>query len=538
MLRQLNIKDFILMEEAQLSFGSGFHVFSGETGSGKSAVLHALRLVGGERADVSIVRHGAAKGSVEAVFDLSKAAEAIELLQDSGIDLDDSFELVIRREVHVNGKSKAWINHQIAHLSLLKRVSSFLMQIVEQNASRRLQSTQDHLHIVDTHGDLTTLAESYTKGWEQLQATQKQLVALKENEGERLRLIEVCKMELAEIEEAAITAEEEDIIFAEYSLLANAAQRSALCSDLLNNLQEGGPAIIPRLHRMAHKLEELQTLDPSIKARMSSLSPALLELQELSYELQRYSSQIDSDAKKLASLDGRLALISKLKKKYGGSCAAIVSYGIKAKKRVVELEQSDNAIELLEKEVETQKKNVFDKAAYLTAERSAAALSFAGSMEKELHELNMPQAQFFAAIIPNSCNRHGNESIEFFLQSNVGEKKTSLCTGASGGEIARVLLALHVLLAGKDKTPTLFFDEIDANIGGLTATKIAKKLIKIAKNHQVICVTHFRQVAEPAEHHLTVVKKEIEGRTVSVIEMLSVEKRDKELIRMSGISSE
>lgn len=537
MLKQLRIENFILMERVEISFEKGFHVFSGETGAGKSALLHALRLIGGERADATIVRHGASKGHVEAVFDLSALPEASELLRAAGIELDgdESEELLIRREVSSSGKSRAWINHQLAQCSLLKQLGTMLLQIVGQHASRRLQAASDHRTLLDTYGGLTADVATFCSAWELLHSLEQQLAALHASEGERLRMIEICRMEITEIDEARVSADEEDKLFLEYSLLAKAEERSTLTRELLHPLQEGQQAMLPRLHRLFSPLDQLQQIDPALHDTAAAFRTALLDLQEVCYELQRYSNRIDNNPDRLADLNSRLTLLNRLKKKYGGTCEAIISYGELTRNKLEQLEQTDVAIDHLEQQVAAQRHQLEALATQLTGQRRDVASSLASRMQEQLRDLNMPEAEFHILHELQPRCRSGNDAIEFFLQPNVGERKISLCDGASGGEVARVLLALHVLLAGKERTPTLIFDEIDANIGGRTATKIAEKLLHIAGAHQVVCITHFPQVAQSAQHHHCVVKQEREGRTISAVELLHpLAKRKKELARMSG----
>jgi DNA repair protein RecN (Recombination protein N) len=530
MLKQLHIENFILIEEAQISFESGFSVFSGETGSGKSAILHALRQVMGEKADSALVRHGATKGVVEAIFDLSCQPKIKELLSSSGIDLEEGSELLIRREITAQGKSRSWINHQLAQVSLLKQLGSYLIQIVGQNSSSILLSAQEHRALLDRYGEIEGSLSLFKSHWEGLQKLEKELTALKISEGERMRLLEIGKMELSEIEEAAIKTHEEEELFLEHNLLIHAEERRALSDELLTAMQTS----LPRLSKMAIAAEKLDALDSSHSPFAAGVKNAFVELQELSYELQRYSGGIDANPQKLDALDERLRLFSRLKKKYGGTPEAVLDYAQKTLEKIAQLENADLAIEELEKKV-SEEKLLTDRAAMeISSLRHEAAQKLSEQIEKEFAALNMPQAKLCIAITAQMRGNCGDDYIEFFLLPNIGERKSSLCDGASGGERSRVLLSLYVLLAGKNSIPTLIFDEIDANIGGLTAATIGEKLLFLAENHQIICITHFPQVAEQAEHHMSVVKKEMSGRTFSSVERLDIAKRCHELSRMRG----
>ncbi len=534
MLKQLNISNIILVDKAEILFQEGFNVLSGETGSGKSAIMEAINCLIGARADMTIIRRDADKGSIEASFDIDKLPKIKEILKNSGILHEDGNELLIKRELSAAGKSRAFINNQMAQLSLVKQIGELLFLIVGQHANQRLLNTEQHRAILDNFGGLENDVEAFSKSWAEELALKKELEGLQSGEAFRLRTIETLQKEIQELDQAKIEEGEEEVLFAEYSLLTNSEELGKLSQEISETLCGEDLSVIPLLKKIERSLEKISELDPSQKETYESFCEAKLELLEIGQTFLNYHARIEYNPKRLEQIDDRLSLINKMKKKYGPTLAEVKAYHEKIRKNLHDLANSDERIEVLKLQVEEIGSSNEKAAKKLSEKRKKCSKDFVKAVEGELHALNMPKSQFFVEISPQKRGHHGDDHVEFLLMPNVGEKKISIKDCASGGELSRLMLAIQTLLAGKERTPTLIFDEIDANIGGETANVIGEKLKQIGMMHQVLCITHFAQVAKCASHHLQIAKMEKEGRTLTLISSLDKASRNAELNRMRG----
>lgn len=534
MLKELRIHNLILVEFAEISFESGLNVLTGETGSGKSAILGALCLILGDRADTSMIRQGAAKSIVEAAFEPTFTDAIRRILEEGGIDYEEGTPLIIRREILATGKSRAFINNQMAQLGLLKQLGLHLSEVVSQHANRKLMSTDSHREIVDTFGDLDPLRTTFAKGWELEKTLKAERDKLIKNEAERIREISVCRRELNEIAEARLKECEEEEIFSEYQILSNAEELTHKTTRILETLNEESHGTLQQLRSLLSQVEGLVSIDPSLKEIASIVKSAAVELNEASYSLEHYLSKIDNQPDRAEWINDRLSLITQMKKKYGPTIEDVLQYERATVDRLEALENADNRIdEIQTRLVELEKQNT-ELAKTLTERRLTAADTLSSAIVSELRSLNMPKVDFSIVVTPRERGLDGEDKIEFYLVPNIGEKAVSVTNCASGGELSRLLLTIHTLLSEKNRVPLLVFDEVDANIGGETASKVGQKLRGIAKHKQVLCITHFPQVAAYADHHLRISKGEFEGRTISRVEKLHGSERESELQRMVG----
>lgn len=524
MLKELKISHLVLIEQAHIDFEEGFTVLSGETGAGKSAIIESLKLVLGSRTDTSLIRHGALKGSVTAVFDLSLLPRAQKFLKEKNIDADDPNLLIIGREITSNGKTRATINHQTIQLNLLRELSEFLLGLVGQHDNHDLFHLDQHRIKLDLFGDYSDLKIRYEEAWRELQIMQLELQALQNSLPGSIREIEICEREIKEIEEARVKEGEEESLFETYRLLSSTQERQSSVQELSSSLASA----YSLLTRAKGAYTSLQTSDPKFAEELSLYPQLLLETDELLHSLRKYESKLDLDPAKLEVINQRLTFLSRLKKKYGNLNLYLSSQREKLKK----LQNLEAEVEWKTHVFENKMKEVQEIAALLTLERKKTAACFAKKMTDSLHDLNMKQAEFHIELSSLPLQASGQDKVEFFLNTNVGEKRIALKDSASGGELARVLLSLHVLLAGKEKVGTLVFDEIDANIGGTTAAIMGEKLQLLGKSLQIISITHFPQVAKCADHHLQISKATTNGRTFSQITYLK--DRSNELARMAG----
>lgn len=529
MLKRLLIQNIILIENGEIPFEPGFNVLSGETGSGKSAILHALNLIGGERTDPSILRKGAEKGRVEATFDLSPMPALQAVLEEAGIEFDPKEELIIAREISLTGKNRAYINNQMVQITLLRQVGELILEIIGQRANQTLLNTDNHRKILDLFGSLNPLVEDFSKNYAMEMEKRKALATYLAADQTLKKESEQLAKDLEELDEARLKEHEEEELFQEYTLLINA-------EELVHKAQEVRNALELRdLIRHRSTFENLARIDPTLEECAAAYGSALIELQEVGYILDRYLGKIDPNPIRLNEVNERLTLLGRLKKKFGPTVADCIAYRKKAAERLSLLNSSDEVVEKLQEEIALLAAANDQKASILTQKRMLCGEELAGQIMRELAQLNMSKAKIEVDITGVKRSRTGDDRVEFFIAPNIGEHRIPLKESASGGELARVLLALQTLLAGKAAIPTVVFDEIDANIGGATAAVIGEKLRQIGSRHQVICVTHFPQVARSANHHLRISKQEKLGRTVTEVDLLDPHSRTEELARMQGI---
>lgn len=533
MLKQLRLTNIILVESAEIDFSEGFNVLSGETGSGKSAIMNAMALIAGERADPAVVRKGADKGIVEAVFDIKNQKVIVELLEKCGVDLEGE-ELYIRREISAAGKSRAFINHQLAQLAILKSVCTHLIHIVGQHANQDLLSLERHRDIVDLFGGFEEAIKLFTASWEKENAMQAELTYLINHESQRLREIEVCERIIEELEEAHLKEGEEEELFKEYTLLAHAEEIGSKVEELCQFLVGERSAVLPHLHRQKSSFDYLTQVDSSLMEVSESFHNALMELQEVANTLNLYQARLESNPQRLKEVSDRLTFITRIKKKYGATLQDVRIFLEDHQIKLKNLIHADLKIEQLNEELSVIKAQNNAMALELTHKRKHSAQKLSDALKTELCSLNMPQVDFQIEVTSVKRGRYGDDRVEFFLLPNVGEHRISIKDCASGGELSRVMLSLQTVLSGKQSIPTLIFDEIDSNIGGETASIVGEKLKRMGQDQQVLCITHFPQVAKQADFHLQISKRTVGERTVTFINLLNDVTREQEIARMTG----
>jgi len=537
MLNRLHITNIILIDTAEMCFGRGLNVLSGETGSGKSAIMNALSLILGERAETGMIRRGCDKGSVEASLEIEGIPALAHQLEEAGIHHEAGDELIIRRDISMAGKSRAFINNQAVQLTLLRQLGDYLFKIIGQHATQWLLSVEKHREIVDMFGDLGKDVSAFSKSWSEENLNRKELETLINQEAQRLREIEVCRMELDELIEASLKDGEDDDLFAEYTLLSNAQDRTEKAHQITQTLSGERVSIIASLNRDKTVFEQLIQIDPSLTDAYRAYKSSLLELQEIAYTLHAYRSKIESSPARTSEVNERLTLITRLKRKYGSTMGEIQGYMDALSNKLSVLENADVRIEELQLGLSILEAANNKRSQDLTKKREASAKKLGEAIVTQLRSLNMPKVEFRVKITPQRRTGKGDDAIEFYLVPNIGEHEIPIKECASGGELSRLMLAIQSLLAGKEYTPTLVFDEIDANIGGETAVIVGEKLKEIGEKHQVLCITHFAQVARQAHHHFQISKREESGRTLTLVMSLKDGEKEAELARMLGESA-
>lgn len=520
MISELRIQNLVLVSQAILPLGKGFNVITGETGAGKSAVLAALSLVLGGRSDLQLIRKGEVRACAEISLELAAGHPLFAKLEEWGIPIGSEGEVVIRRELKKQGKSRAFVNDFSVQLTTLKEIGSLLVNFVGQHASFELLTLEKQRLYLDLFADRSTLYYRFKEKWEALKGCIRHLEELRGAEAKRIREMEMLKQQREEIDAAAIVEGEEEHLFAKYSAMsvnegnqATLQSLSHLFSELLNSFYQA-KRLCTSLKGTFDFIETVNSLEK--------------EVGELSYTIERNLCSREVNPIEMQKVNERLTLIHRLNKKYGDP----LIYREKIEKELQELSEADETIESLVKEIALLESIVDLLAKELSGLRQRAAKEMALKLKKGLQSLNMPKVELEIKLFNQIRNSSGDETIEFFITPNAGEEQVAVKSCASGGELARLMLVLQELLSAKDEI--LVFDEIDANIGGQTANAVGKKLRDIGEQCQVICITHFPQVASLAHRHIQIEKREEEERTMTIISELYGENREKELLRMQG----
>lgn len=520
MLHTLLLHAFILIDHLSITFEQGFHVLTGETGAGKTLLIQAIHLLAGKKVSADLIRKGEDKAVIEASFHIDHLPKVQELLSSSGIDYDPDELLILRREVHKNSKNRIFVNAQMAPLSLLSDLGPHLIEIVGQNTSQSIRQGETHRELLDLFGQINLAPFQTSYAEQQTLRTELQTLIEETKKESKERL----KCEWDEWEQFDYQEGEETSLFEEYKALANSKETIEKLVSLQNGLDD--PTLLTSLAAM----QKLST-DAALSEHLES---AVVHLQEASFHVSKKLDAIEGSAERFQELETRLSTLNRLMKKYCPTASEIPAHLEALKHRIDTLENLDDKLETLNRKIRQKKEENLSLAKALSAQRKTAAKTLSQALEKELHALNFPNAKAPIHFEAKAIGPHGIDSVTFLLATNKGESPASLKDQTSGGEVARYLFALKILLATKVGLPTLIFDEIDANIGGETATLVGQKLKTLGKTAQVLAITHFPQVARFADHHLHISKNEREGRTLTKISHLNSTEKDQELLRMLG----
>jgi DNA repair protein RecN (Recombination protein N) len=557
MLVELAIRNFAIIEAVQIPFGPGLNVLSGETGAGKSILIDALGAVLGDRVSTDMVRTGAASAAIDATFDLSCVSHRdglTQVLAELEVDASDGL-LILSREIHAGGRSSARLNGRPTTVSILAQVGSLLVDIHGQSEHLSLLKPAAQLQLLDRFAQTVPLREAFARKLDELRATQAALERSRSGARERMQRVDLLRYQIEEISRAGLQTEEEDELVAERARLANAdrlAQDAAAAYAALagsDDLDIGGGAI-PAFRQSASLFEAIASVDPATKSVSDRIAELLYLAEDLATEVRTYRDSIDADPARLAVVEERLAEIRNLQRKYGSSVAEILDHARAAEEELEQLTGSEVDTETLAAREEELSREVGGLAAQLSTKRVAVAESLAADVELAIARLNMGNAEFAIALdqvedprgvpIPGR-NGHeqrllvdasGMDRVSFLIAPNPGEGLKPLSKIASGGETARLMLALKSILSEADQTPTLVFDEIDVGVGGRSGQVVGETLWSLTTNHQVVVITHLPQIAAFGDLHFQIAKSEREGRVVSTISALDASTRQQELAAM------
>jgi DNA repair protein RecN (Recombination protein N) len=538
MLKLLRINNIAQIPALEVEFAPGLTVLTGETGAGKSILIDALGLLLGDRASPDLIRSGEERAAVEAVFEVSDAAG---LLEERGLSADGD-DVVIRRELQASGKGRATVNGALVPVSLLRDLAPRLTVIHGQHEPQGLLDPSTHLDLLDHFAgvdDGRPLAEFFRD----LRAAEAALERLRGDRREAERRREMLEFQVAEIEKAALAAGEEEALRVDKARQANAGRLAVLSGEAYALLYDDEGAALSRLGQVFRRVEDLAAIDPSFQPFLEARAGSLAPLEDLALSLRDYHEQLEVSPGRLDEIETRLALLERLKKKYGATVEEVLAFGARCRRELDALLSPEEQERTLEARRERLAASYLEQARVLSKRRRAAALELRKRVQSELAQLAMEKTRFEvafmpedaeAAVDPSEWSERGLERAEFLLSPNPGEELRPLARIASGGELSRIMLGLKSVVRSDVPGLTLVFDEVDAGIGGRVAEVVGRKLRAVAARQQVLCVTHLPQIAALADQHLAVRKRVERGRTITFVEPLAAESRVEEVARMLG----
>lgn len=539
MLRELHLTHFALIDELQVEFVPGLNVLTGETGAGKSIIIDALGLVLGTRGEVTQIRTGAEKATVEAAFDL-QSDEARRLLSESGIECSPNEFLLVRRMLLREGKSKAYLNGRLSSAAWLRDLGEFLVEVHGQHQGVALIQPSRQRLLLDAYAGLTEDVAAFRALYRRRQALRAELESLHAGEREKAQRLDQLRYQQGEIAVARLADGEEEALTQERTILMHAERLHAAAHLGYEGLYGEQGAVVGRLAAIVLKLKDAQGIDVKLKEVVEACEAAIALIEDAAAQLRDYRERVAFDPERLEQIEGRLHEIGKLKRKYGGSIAGILVFAASAEAELQCLMGSEERGQQVDRELATLEEALTQRAAALTTRRKVEAERLAAAVQGELQALKMEKAAFAVQVMARpgsdgSClDVNGADEVEFLIAPNPGEVLKPLGRIASGGELSRVMLALKAVLAASDQIPTLVFDEVDVGIGGGMAEVVGRKLWAIGRGRQVLAITHLPQIAAMADRHLSIVKRPKGARTDVAVQVLEGEERVREIARMLG----
>mgnify|MGYP004610266609 FL=1 len=531
MLSLLHIENIAVIEQADISFDRGFNVLTGETGAGKSIVIDAISAIVGERAYRDMIRTGTQKASVRGVF---TQVPELPWFAENGVTYDP--ETVIQREIYLDGKNVCRVNGALVTVSILHKLGLQLINIHGQHDSAALFEEENHLTFLDDYAGNEALRQSYREDYDLVAELRRKIDKMTMDEGEKLRRMETLKYQITEIEKAAPEPGEDTALEERRKLLQNAEKLSQGMDEAVRCLygdddSEGAAGLLAQAEYALARLSRFSDSFASLHERVSDLK---YQVQDAAEEARDARDGLSFSADELERIESRLDVLHRLRRKYGASCEEILAYLEQAKKELDDMEFADDHLEKLKKKLEKAEAEAWKRAEVLRKNRKENAEAMSARILGELAQLDMPRVRFACNFRELELTPSGADAVAFYMSANAGEALKPLSKVASGGELARIMLAMKNVLAEKDQIGCLIFDEVDTGVSGRAAQKVAEKLRSLARFKQVLCVTHLPQLAALADTHLLISKAERDGRTYTSVTPLDKEGRKRELARIIG----
>jgi len=543
-LAELRLENYAVIDNVVIEFASGLNLLTGETGAGKSILIDALGLLLGEKASSDVIRTGAERAVVAAVFESDGAAARFieEILETNGLDAENG-SLILRREIAPGGKGRVFINNQPATVAVLKQIAPHLAVIHAQNESVVNFDAAARQELLDAYAgiELKDVSAAFAR-WKQIRG---RIAELEQDEQDRMRILDLWNFQCREIEEARLRAGEDEQLEAEKRVLANAEKIYGAAINAFDLLYEGDASTSSSLRAAQKHLAELARYEPKFQEALAALESARISVEDVGATLRDYAGGIQASPERLAEIEERLALLDRLKRKYGPTLEQTISFGRDIRSKISEMENKDQVLLELKANLAVAAEEYRKAARSISRKRLEAGRKLERLVETEINDLAM-RASFRIAVEENEAEEHwtssGINQVIYRITTNVGEAMRPLEQIASGGELSRVMLALKASVeagtnpAGKKKSAaaqrTLVFDEIDSGIGGRAADAVGKKLKALAKGNQVLCVTHLPQIATFADHHYLIEKRETGGRAKTTVRQITGDERTEEVARM------
>ena len=536
MLQLLSISNIALIDDLRVEFDGALNLLTGETGSGKSIIVDALGVLIGGRFTSELLKSGAERGSIEGLFSLSPNPQLEVLLENSGLQNGD--ELIVRRELSATGRNKIFINNQLATQTLLRDLRPFLVDIHGQGEQQTLFDPDTHLELLDSFARHSALRVEVAEAHQKLSSLQRELATLRKDAAEKFQLVDTLQFQIGELESAQLSLGEDERLEEERRRLSNVEKLTTLCQSSYSRIYEDDDAALARLRLTLKDVEELSEFDSGFRDYVEGLESARAVLEDLSFALRDFADKLEFSPARLATIEDRLADLSRLKRKYGGSIETALEHLAQAQDRLRQIETSDEREQQVTAELETARQQYFERARKLHKQRLRAAKALEKAVEEGIAEVAMENARFQVQVSATDntdltqTGPTGIDRVDFYFSANVGEDVKPLARVASGGEASRLMLVLKTVSNASEFPRTIVFDEIDAGIGGRVSEAVGIKLKKLSQTNQVLCVTHQPQIARFADNHLVVQKEALDGRTSVSVNKLDRAGRVEEIARM------
>ncbi len=537
MLSLLHIENIAVIRSADILFGPGFNALTGETGAGKSIVVDAMSAVTGERTSRELIRTGAKSALVTGTF---TGGKALPWLEENGLSPDENGELLLQREILPDGKNLCRVNGRPVTVAQLKALGRQLLNIHGQHDGQQLLDEGCHLEYLDRFGGTEQALGAYRTAWEALTALDRKMASLQMDEAEKARRVDTLTFQLSELERAELSPGEEEELEERREILRNAADLSQAAQGAHFALSgdEDSPGAVALLMEAEQALERIAGVSADLDKLRERLTDCRCQVQDVADTARDQSGSFDFEPGELDQIEARLDQLYRLKKKYGSTVEEMLDYQGRCQRELDEIQFADDALLRLEQDRAKALQEAQKLAQILSQERRTAGKALEERIQTELAQLDMPKVRFRVDFAPvegeTGLNAEGMDTVRFLMSANVGEDLKPIQKIASGGELARIMLALKNVLAENDDVGTLVFDEVDTGVSGRAAQKVAEKLAQVARHKQVLCVTHLPQLAAMADVHFSVEKGEKEGRTYTAVESLDRERRQAELARLTS----
>lgn len=534
MLELLHIENIAIIEHADIAFGSGFNALTGETGAGKSIVIDALGAVLGQRTSRELIRTGAEKAFVSATF--GGVPAQLPGLEENGLAPEEDRTLLLQRELYGDGKNVCRVSGRPVTVAQLRRIGASLLNIHGQHDGQQLLDEEQHLFYLDRFGRVDAELTAYRERFDAWRATKREMDALKMDEAEKARRVDMLHHQIDELERADLQEGEEEALLARRNILRNGEKFLSAISAADACLNGGDESLgaVSAIKEAEDALRGLRNLGDEFVELSDRLESLRCEAYDLAETIRDKKDEYDFSPQELDAVESRCDQLYRLKKKYGSSVEEMLSYLERSREELDRIEYADDRLAQLAEKCKSQERAAREAAHALTDKRRAAAKELEARISRELSELDMPKLRFSIDFQEKELSEDGTDTVEFLMSANVGEDLRPIRKIASGGELSRIMLALKNVLAEQDSVMTMVFDEVDTGVSGRAAQRVAEKLARLSRTRQVLCVTHLPQLTAMADVHFGVEKGEENGRTLTRVRELDRAARRAEIARMSG----